>query len=452
MRAESLIAAAPVPLAVFAADGTCLAASSAFRALTPAPDPRSPGHADPFRRALAGETVAVGGATWFPVDGGAAVAVPAPDRVRTQLEGLLERMPVAFAVQEGPDLVFKLANRAYRAFFGGRDLVGLSIAAVLPPRARSIALLRQVYETGQPYRNPELGLRVDRTGAGFNDDAVLSFLVEPLVEDGAVRGIFTVAVDVTAPVGARRRAQALTAELETAVQAREDFLSVASHELRTPITTLSLRVEHALRQMARGAFDLPALETSLTSALRSSKRLTALADDLHDVSRIAAGRMRLAATEVDLVALVHEILQRHDDLRARAGCEIVLRTGAPAVTGVWDRGRIEQVVTNLLTNALKYGAGRPVTVEIGAGDPVFLSIADRGIGIHLEDQARIFERFERVASRSFGGLGLGLWIVREIVAAHGGSVSVSSVPGAGATFTLLLPRTASPPDEAGERA
>ena len=450
MRAESLIAAAPVPLAAFSADGRCIAASRAFRALTAPPDPRCPEYADSFRRALAGETVAVGDATWFPVDEGAVVAVSAPDRVREQLEGLLERMPVAFAVNEGPDLVFRVANHAYRAFFGGRDLVGSPMSSVLPPQARSVALLRRVYETGEPYANPEMGLRVDRTGAGFNDDAVLSFLVEPLVEGGRTSGLFTLAIDVTEPVEARRRAQALAADLEHAVRAREDFLSVASHELRTPITALALRVEHALRLMARGEADLPALESSLKTALRSARRLAALADDLLDVSRIAAGRMRIAATEVDLVALVHDLLQRHEDLRARAGCEIVLRTETPAVVGRWDRGRIEQVVTNLLTNALKYGAGWPVTIEIGAGDPVRLAVADRGIGIHPEDQARIFERFERVASRSFGGLGLGLWIVREIVAAHGGSVSVSSVPGEGATFTVLLPRTARPlPDGGG---
>ena len=379
------------------------------------------------------------------MEGGAGVSVPAPDPVRRQLEGLLERMPVAFAVNEGPALVFRLANRAYRAFFGGRDLAGLPLSDALPPLARSLPLFRRVYETGESYANPEITLRVDRTGAGFHDDAVLSFLIEPLVEEGRVAGLFTLAIDVTDPVEARRRAQALAAELEGAVQTREDFLSVAAHELRTPITALSLRVEHALLLIGRGEAELPALASSLQTVLRNTRRLNTLVDDLLDVSRIAAGRMRLAATEVDLVALVRDLLQRHEDLRARAGSAIVLHTETPAVVGHWDRARLEQVITNLLTNALKYGAGLPVTVEIGNGDPVRLAIADRGIGIHPEDQARIFQRFERVASRSFGGLGLGLWIVQEVVAAHGGSVSVSSVPGAGATFTVLLPRRAPAP-------
>ena len=440
MRGEALIAAAPVPLAVFSADGTRLAASQAFLALPDAPDPRAPLHASAFRRALAGETITSGGATWFPAEGGAAVSVSAPDRVRTQLEGLLERMPVAFALHEGPELIFRLANRAYRAYFGGRDLTGLPMADVLPPLARSIPLLRRVYQTGEPYANAELSLRVDRTGSGFNDDAVLSFMIEPLLEEGRVTGLFTLAVDVTEPVEARRRAQALAGDLESAVQAREDFLSVAAHELRTPITALSLRVEHALRLIASGEVELPVIESSLKTTLRNTRRLTALMNDLLDVSRIAAGRMRLAATEVDLVALVRDLLQRHDDLRVRAGCEIELRAEAASVVGHWDRGRIDQVFTNLLTNALKYGAGRPVAVEIGAGDPVRLAISDGGLGIHPQDQARVFERFERVASRSFGGLGLGLWIVREVVTAHGGSVSVSSVPSEGATFTVLLPR------------
>ncbi|HSP78171.1 MAG TPA: HAMP domain-containing sensor histidine kinase [Myxococcaceae bacterium] len=167
-----------------------------------------------------------------------------------------------------------------------------------------------------------------------------------------------------------------------------------------------------------------------------------LIDELLDAGRITSGRLRLEREEVDLAALVREAVGRMSESFVRAGCEVLLFAELP-VSGRWDRVRLEQVVGNLLSNAAKYGRGQPVEVRVEAVDEILarLMVKDGGIGIAPEDQARIFERFERaVTGNQFHGLGLGLWITRQIVESHGGRILVHSTPGVGSTFSVELPR------------
>jgi signal transduction histidine kinase len=168
-------------------------------------------------------------------------------------------------------------------------------------------------------------------------------------------------------------------------------------------------------------------------------RLLRLMDDLLDISRIQSGSMVLRAEPKDLAQLVSDVVERNRMVLERTGSTIELH--ANKVCGLWDRSRVEQVVLNLLTNAAKYGAGKPIEIEVTKdGDYAKLSVRDHGIGIEEEDQERIFARFERAVSvRHFGGFGLGLYIAREIVRAHGGSIHVESRMGGGSTFTVLLP-------------
>jgi signal transduction histidine kinase len=247
---------------------------------------------------------------------------------------------------------------------------------------------------------------------------------------------------------AHRAAQAienarLYGEAQSAVAVRDEFLSIASHELRTPLTALRLALENMRRVASREALEkLPAqyVERVLVTAERQGQRLEKLVAGLLDVSRIHMGRLELDVEEVELGAAVQDALGAVEDEAAQSGSEIRVK-GEP-VRGYWDRFRISQVVTNLLANAVKYGGGKPVEVEFfPREDHAVLRVRDHGIGIDPSDQPQIFERFERaVSSRNYGGLGLGLYIVKRIVEAHGGIIAVDSKPGEGATFQLELPQ------------
>jgi len=235
----------------------------------------------------------------------------------------------------------------------------------------------------------------------------------------------------------------LYAGAQEAVRVRDEFLSIASHELRTPLTALQAHLQGLLRSLHRteGPVDRERLEDKLGTALRQTRRLGKLVGELLDVARITAGQLQVEREPFDLAELAAEIAERFRAEALRAGCEIAVRANA-GVTGRWDRHQMEQVITNLLSNAVKYGAGQPVDLEVGLrGDVATLTVRDRGIGIPPEAQARIFGRFERASSeRHYGGLGLGLYITREIVNAHGGRIAVRSEPGHGSAFEVELPR------------
>jgi signal transduction histidine kinase len=242
---------------------------------------------------------------------------------------------------------------------------------------------------------------------------------------------------------ARECAQALDrahlySEAQHAIRLRDDFLGIAGHELKTPLTALQLGLQSLGRQIG----DNPVAEKRLGACMRSIERLNKLTGELLDVSRINADRLTLELDWVDLAAVVRDVAARTRDEMARAGCEVVV-TAPESVIGLWDRARLEQVTTKLLANAVKYGKGKPVEVTLESNaDGARLSVRDHGIGIAEADRARIFERFERaVSERHYGGLGLGLFIVQRIVSSLGGVTTLESALGRGSTFTVELPLT-----------
>lgn len=254
---------------------------------------------------------------------------------------------------------------------------------------------------------------------------------------------------------AHRTAQAvekarLYQELQEAVRIREDLVSVAGHELKTPLTTLHLQLQllQQLAQASSRAVPTDRVKAKTDALLRQLQRLEQLVNDLLDVSRISGRATTLEPERVELGALVKEVVARLRPDLERAGCRVRLHIVQPVV-GWWDRLKLERIVTNLVSNAAKFGAGRPVEISAwGDGDRAHLQVRDHGIGIAPQDQARIFQRFERgVSQRRYGGLGLGLWIVRQLAEAMGGSVRVQSALGQGATFTVEVLR-APPPAEA----
>ena len=238
-----------------------------------------------------------------------------------------------------------------------------------------------------------------------------------------------------------RRVTERTTALDEAVRAREEFLSIASHELKTPLTALKLRIQLRRKKLERGEAPLHArLLEEVRNDERQMTRLTRLVDDMLDISRLTRGSFILTRETTDFAQLVRELVDRLRPSFREAGCIVHLATDDRAV-GSLDPFRIEQVVTNLLTNVLKYGAGRPVHIDLRAsGGFAILSVRDEGKGIAPSDRERIFRRFERaVPEEKVSGLGLGLYIAREIVLAHGGEIRVESEEGRGALFTVVLP-------------
>jgi signal transduction histidine kinase/Na+/proline symporter len=232
---------------------------------------------------------------------------------------------------------------------------------------------------------------------------------------------------------------------EDAVRARDRFLAVASHELKTPLTPLRLRIHALERLVTRGGHETVP-RTKLVELFAGAEgqvvRLGRLVDDLLDVTRMTLKRLRLAPEPMDLRQSAAEVIERQRAHIADSGCAVRLEAPGP-VRGSWDRLRIEQVIENLLTNALKYAPGTAVEVRLEAPDEAHARIVvrDEGPGIAEADQARVFRPFERAArDAAVGGFGLGLYIVREIVEAHGGALSLRSEPGRGSTFVAELPR------------
>ncbi len=231
-------------------------------------------------------------------------------------------------------------------------------------------------------------------------------------------------------------------EAKLAVQTRDDFLSIASHELRTPLTPLRMQLQMLGRALEGGTSVDPArVENFISTSDRMVTRLTRLVEDLLEVSRINSGRLELQYEEFNLSALIKEILSRFQWEIEKVGAPVNLM-GPDRLMVSADPGKIEQVFVNLLTNALKYGARRPIRVELSdEDDRVRLVVRDEGIGIAIEDQARIFQRFERAVNTStYSGLGLGLYITSQIVELHGGKISLESGVEKGSAFSILLPK------------
>ncbi|QKZ05082.1 hybrid sensor histidine kinase/response regulator [Pseudomonas eucalypticola] len=240
-----------------------------------------------------------------------------------------------------------------------------------------------------------------------------------------------------------KKLQATQNELEHAVRMRDDFMSIVSHEVRTPLNGLILETQLRKLHLARDnadAFTLDKMRGMVERDERQIQSLIRLIEDMLDVSRIRTGKLSIRPSEFDLVNLVGNLLDNFAPQVAAAECTLSLHASEPVV-GTWDEFRIEQVVANLVSNALRYGGRGPIEVSVYAHKGTArVEVRDHGIGISKENQARIFQQFERVsATHVVAGLGLGLFISEQIVVAHGGSITVQSALGEGSTFIVSLP-------------
>lgn len=327
----------------------------------------------------------------------------------------------------------EVIGRHFRLFYTPEDA-----AAGMPERE-----LRIAREEG---RYQEEGVRVRKNGEKMWASVVLTAVYD---DDRKLRGFAKVTRDLTEQKRMqeeRRLAEqkaleerARTLEAQLAVRERDEFISIAAHELRTPLAALKLKVQGAQKLVAKGAH--LHVGERLEAADRQVQRLAALIERLLDVSHIVGGRFELQRAPMDLVDTVREIVSDFREPAQSAGCEVRLE-GAASVAGVWDRQRVEQVLMNLLANAMKYGAGKPIAIRVeDVAGTARIVVTDQGIGVPASDHDRIFGRFERaVPIAHYGGLGLGLYVARHIAEAHGGTIRVESEPGRGASFILELPR------------
>ncbi|MFN7133814.1 MAG: ATP-binding protein, partial [Myxococcales bacterium] len=363
---------------------------------------------------------------------------------RERLYDILMKAPASISIRSGDDLRFTLVNPLYQALAGpDRALLGRSTGEALGDLQSPLTgVAERVYRTGEKFEAHEMPAQLgDR-------EVYLDAVFVPLRDErGRVDSVMSFAIDVTGQVQARRR-------IEEALRLRDEFLSIASHELRTPLTPLMLRLESMRRELERPPeVILGRLPNHIEVMRRQVRRLADLVDGLLDVSRIREGRLSLQPEAgVDLLEVAREVVARFQPEAARVQSPLVLEAEGP-VSGTWDRLRLEQVVTNLVSNALKYGPGKPVRVRVGAVESgAVLEVSDEGIGIAPEALPRIFDRFARgVSDRHYGGLGLGLYISRQIVDAMHGSIEVHSERGKRTVFRVVLPRDPEParPQEEG---
>jgi protein-histidine pros-kinase len=357
---------------------------------------------------------------------------------------LLESAPDAMVIVDAGALIIEANAQTEKLFGYARgDLLGRDVQTLVPARLREKHMAAREAYLREPSSRPmgsggELyGLRRDGT------EVPLEISLSPIeMEEGLV-----IAVAIR-DVSDRRRAEKIEHELvreqvariaaEEAVRSRDDFVAVAGHELKTPLAAMLLQIQ-ILRRTAHDGKPIN-IDQRIDKIARSGLRLERLVEQLLDVTRITAGRLRLEKAPCDLAEVARDVADRFADASAQASSEVSVRVDEH-VEGLWDRLRLEAVVANLLSNAIKFGSGQPIEIIVGndRGQAV-IRVRDHGIGIRPEDRNKLFRRFERaIAARDYGGFGLGLWICRNIVEASGGTIDVESEPHRGSTFTVRLP-------------
>lgn len=284
-------------------------------------------------------------------------------------------------------------------------------------------------------RKVDEGWRVRKDGTRFWANVVLTAV---RTSTGELVGFAKVTRDMTSNKRAEEQRVRLAAA-EESIRVRDEFLIVASHELRTPVTALQLQLQSLALRL--GTMDAQTAQKVVRVA-RSVERLNGLVESLLDASRLTSGHVALQREVFDADTALAEFIDELRDAATKAGCSLEL-LAEPRISVRWDRIRIGQVITNLVANALKYGPQKPIIVKLSRdGDKaVCIEVDDQGPGVPESDLSRIFERFERASSlRHHGGLGLGLYVAREIVEAHGGSITARNKPEGGARFIVSLPR------------
>ncbi len=362
---------------------------------------------------------------------------------RARLHALVTQAPAAIAIMRGADLVFEFANPLYEKFSGRTGLVGKPLREALPELAKQqdfVEVLQRVLRTGEPFVGHEYPLSVDRRGDGTLEEAFLNLVYQPMHDaQGRVDGLLTHAVDVTELVRARQRAEALEQQARRRADFEQQLIGIVSHDLRNPVSAILMSAQMLLKQegLSERAFK------GASRILSSAERATRLIGDLLDFTQARLGDgIRINRKCTCIGELTCQVLE---EIRAAWPERDIQVSHSGDGEGKWDPDRLAQVMTNLVTNALRYSPpGTPVRVSTRAEvESVAIEVHNLGKPIPQDLLPHIFEAMKRGpqdGERSGRSVGLGLYIVQQIVRAHGGSVSVRSTEAEGTTFTVLLPR------------
>jgi PAS domain S-box-containing protein len=368
----------------------------------------------------------------------------AAETERSRLVSLLEQAPAAITVLRGPTFIYEVSNARHDELVQRRDLIGKTVAEAFPgPESDAIReILHRVFTTGERHVGSEMLVKLRRMADGEPVDAHFDFVYDPFrAADGSVEGIMVIAFEVTDRVQSDQKLRKARADAERASRAKDEFLAMLGHELRNPLAPIVATLQ--LLRLRGG--DAGARERTIIE--RQVKHLTTLVDDLLDVSAITRGKIELKRERLELRLLVDRAIEIASPLMVQRDHDLIVEVPPVGLQVDVDPLRIAQVLSNLLTNAAKYTdpGGRIVVSAQALGGEVELRVTDNGIGISAQMLPHVFELFvqERQAiDRVHGGLGLGLAIVQNMMALHGGNVSVTSVgPGHGSTFTIRLPAT-----------
>jgi signal transduction histidine kinase len=366
-----------------------------------------------------------------------AVVSAESERRRRFFEGVIASAPIAIAVLRGRDHRFEAVNARFQALTPGTTMLGRAVDEIFPELGEwaAPALLDRVYATG------ETVAAADRPWPASDGDGQLgarycTYVIARLDDEaGQPDAILVIVLETTEAVVARQRA----------AREKDEFLSIASHELRTPLTGVGVAAQLVERLLERRPLDEERLRHYVTTLRSQVMRTSRLINDLLDMSRIDAGRLALTSAPVDLVTLAEAASQRQRDaVPEGTGEHIVVRADQPTITVRGDAARLDQVMTNLLSNAVKYSPeGTPIEVVLGVkAGRATVRVVDRGIGVPEAERADIFVPFHRASTAveaHIQGTGLGLYITRRIVEAHGGTIRLDETPGGGTTVEVTLP-------------
>jgi len=313
-----------------------------------------------------------------------------------------------------------------------KNLVGKNPLEYLGPAGQEIIQNDQrIMKSGQ-------ALILEERLPTINGEIFFESIKAPLINSkGEVIGIVGISRDIT-------ERKKIEQKLKDSIRVRNEFLSIASHELKTPLTSLMLLAQSMKRTLSQTGNEM-SFEKIERMTLQTEKqllRLTHLVDDMLDITRIDSGKLILNIEQFDLFELIQEIAERlHPQIQSATGGPLIISTLEHSL-GYWDRHRIEQVITNLITNSIRYGKGRPIELALkNLENTAELSVKDLGAGIQKEDQDRIFNCFERAVNpNEVSGLGLGLFISKQIVDSHQGRIWVESELDHGSTFFVSLPK------------